>query len=244
MIVTTGKGDNAAFDAWADDDAYARALDASLSVSGESGPYFAEQRVRWVNRFLSSSRAGGRGNSARRALDYGCGIGGTAPLLRDLAGAEDVLGVDVSPRAIARARADQEGAPRVAFDTLERFSPAGDRDIVYANGVFHHIAPSARAAAMATVASALAPGGLAFVWENNPYNPATRFIMSRCPFDDDAVLVWPRQLRRLCRGAGLRPVTTAFCFIFPAALAPLRPIERRVERLPLGAQYVVVAEKP
>lgn len=230
--------DGAAFDAWADDDAYARALDESLSVSGETGPYFAEQRVRWVNRFLNW-----RGRSARRALDFGCGIGGTAPLLRDLAHADDVLGVDVSPRAIERARADHGAEPGVAFDTLERFEPSGDRDLLYANGVLHHIPVADRAVAMQTVAASLAPGGLAFIWENNPYNPGTRFIMSRCPFDDDAVLVWPHQLRRMYRRAGLVPVGTAFCFIFPAAFSPLRPLEKRVERLPLGAQYVVVAKK-
>jgi len=39
-------------------------------------------------------------------------------------------------------------------------------------------------------------------------------------------------------------VAIDFCFIFPHALRALRPIERWLTRLPLGAQYLVLARKP
>ncbi len=79
------------------------------------------------------------------------------------------------------------------------------------------------------------------LFENNPWNPGTRLVMSRIPFDRDAVLVRPGEARRLLEAAGLEPRFTGFYFYFPRWLGALRPIERRLVRLPLGAQYGVFA---
>ena len=91
---------------------------------------------------------------------------------------------------------------------------------------------------------ALRPGGWLAFWENNPWNPILRYAMSRIPFDRDAILVWPRSARQLLRSAGLRVFETNFMFVFPAMLAFLRGIEPWLIHLPLGAQYLVLAQKP
>ena len=120
---------------------------------------------------------------------------------------------------------------------------SGVADLVYCNGVFHHIAPARRAGAVAFVVRALRPGGLFAFWENNPWNPGTRLIMRRIPFDRDAVMLTPAAARRLLIDGGLEVVGTDFRFYFPASLRRLRPLEPHLRRLPLGAQYLVLARK-
>ncbi len=87
------------------------------------------------------------------------------------------------------------------------------------------------------------PGGVLALWENNPFNPGTRWVMKRLPFDRDAVLLAPGQTRRLLRASGLDVIEIRYHFFFPHALAMLRPAERALRRVPLGGQYVVLAQK-
>jgi len=47
---------------------------------------------------------------------------------------------------------------------------------------------------------------------------ATRYVMSRCAFDEDAILISPREARALLMRAGFEIVRTDFRFIFPRAL--------------------------
>jgi len=37
---------------------------------------------------------------------------------------------------------------------------------------------------------------------NNPWNPGTRYVMSRCEFDEDAITLSPPQCRKLLRSSG------------------------------------------
>jgi hypothetical protein len=67
--------------------------------------------------------------------------------------------------------------------------------------------------------------------------------MHRVPFDRDAVMVWPKEARRLARQAGLTIVRTDYAFVFPNKLRRLRPLEPALRRLALGAQYQVLSVK-
>ena len=109
-------------------------------------------------------------------------------------------------------------------------------NLAFCNGVFHHIPPAQRPGALDYIRRSLKPGGLFALWENNPWNPGTRYVMSRIPFDSDAILVWPRQARALLRTAGFDILRTDFLFVFPRALRSLRGFEASLSRLPLGAQ--------
>ncbi len=46
------------------------------------------------------------------------------------------------------------------------------------------------------------------------------------------------------RNAGFEILGTDSLFIFPAALAALRPLEPALCKLPLGGQYLVLCRKP
>src|SRR5207248_6423747 len=86
-------------------------------------------------------------------------------------------------------------------------------------------------------------GGLVVVIEHNPLNPLTRLAVSRCDFDEGAVLLRARQTRRLLAEAGLTVAEARYIAFFPWRGRILRLAESRLGRLPLGAQYAVAGAK-
>ena len=75
------------------------------------------------------------------------------------------------------------------------------------------------------------------VYEHNPWNPLTVQAVNTCPFDRNAVLVKAADMERRLRAAGFAKVRTRYRVFFPRALRWLRPLESRLGRVPLGAQY-------
>jgi SAM-dependent methyltransferase len=216
---------------------YDAMLERGLSLSGESRAYFMVGRVRDLRAQLP------RDFEPRRVLDFGCGIGDTAAHLAQVFPQARVLGVDTAPNAIEHARRLHGGA-RVRFALARDLAGEGPFDLCYANGVFHHIAPADRASVARTLHDLLAPRGRFALAENTPWNPGARWVMARIPFDRDAVPLGPREADRLLRAGGFTRVSRPrYLFVFPRALARLRFLERALARLPLGAQYYVVAEK-
>ena len=222
------------FDAYAEH--YGEALSRGISVSGESKEYFARGRVAWMSQCLASL-----GVHPARVMDYGCGTGTATPFLRDTLGANHIVGVDISEKSIAYARDHHPGA---SFHVQKDLAPVGDFDAVYCNGVFHHIPPPERAGALRFIRACLRPGGVFALWENNPWNPGTQWVMARIPFDRDAVKLSAPASRRLLSEAGLEILRTDYHFIFPHALRALRFLEAPLSCLPMGAQYQVLARRP
>ncbi len=216
---------------------YESALNQGLSLSGESQEYFARERVRWL-----AARLSDLGAQPRNILDYGCGTGGTAPELLLQLRAQTIVGVDVSRESLdvaRRAHADS----RLQFRDMTELDGAGPFDAAYCNGVFHHVEPAQRHDALRAIHGCLAPGGHFALWENNPWNPGTRLVMRRIPFDRDSQLISPPLARALLARAGFDVIRTDFLFVFPRVLAALRPLERRLVHVPIGAQYMVLCRK-
>ena len=140
---------------------------------------------------------------------------------------KSVLGVDTSEMSLNVAREKYDGLP-ATFQLVDEFKPQGDIDLAFCNGVFHHIPTGDRQASAKYVANALRPNGVFAMWENNPWSPAARYVMSRIPFDRDAVMVWPGEARKLAEHAGLTVIRTDYAFIFPKKLRFLRVIEPSV----------------
>lgn len=227
---------NPEFDRYADD--YDAALQQGLSVSGESKDYFAEGRVKWL-----AARLADVNFVPRQILDFGCGTGSSAPYLLGLPGAESLLGVEVSPQSVKVAQR-LHGSDRARFSLSSENRPRGEFNLAFCNGVFHHIPLSERTGAVKYVFEHLRPGGLFALWENNPWNPGTRYVMSRIPFDKDAITLSCLESKRLLRQGGFEIARNDFLFIFPRSLRILRPLESLVTGLPLGAQYLVLGRKP
>jgi SAM-dependent methyltransferase len=233
MPPVSADADTTLFDAFVEN--YEEACSQGLAISGESRDYFSRERVSITRRLCNGRRP------VRRIVDFGCGLGHTTPYLLDAFPEAMVVGVDTSRGAIMSAQR-RYGSAQASFTTEQ----CGDAtiDLVYTNGTFHHIESADRGEALRRIRASLAPGGLFALWENNPWNPGTRLVMSRIPFDRDAKTLSPPVAMDLVNRAGFTVVGVTSYFYFPSWLKPLRPLERWLRTIPLGAQYCVLAMKP
>ena len=223
------------FDDFVED--YEEACARGVQLSGESRDYFACERIRLTAGWCSKL------TSVHRVVDFGCGLGASTPHLAAAFPDATVVGIDTSAAAIDAARR-RYGSDRTRFVLDARAVENCSAELVYSNGTFHHIEPLDRPAQVRTIRNCLAPGGLFALWENNPWNPGTRLVMRRIPFDRDAKPLSYLEGRRLLRAAGLEIVSISFHFYFPAVLKALRPLEPALTHLPLGAQYCLFARRP
>jgi len=222
-------------------DGYALNYDTDLArgirLSGENKEYFAEQRIIRLTQYMESIEI-----LPRRILDFGCGIGTAAPFLRKFHPDAFLSGVDISADSIALAKRFNTD-DQSSFFTLDSYTPQGDMDLVYCNGVFHHIPPGERPGALQCVRDSLGTKGIFSFWENNPWNPGTRLVMSRIPFDRDAVTISAHAAVKMLKENGFAILSVSHWFVFPSVLSWLRFTESFLSNLPVGAQYQVLCRK-
>ena len=223
------------FDEYASD--YDSALEQGISLSGENKLFFARERVSWLRKCLEGYRA-----TPRVILDFGCGTGTGTKFLLEFGGSK-LIGLETSEKSLQHAR--QVNDPeRTEFLSLRDYRPNQSVDLAFCNGVFHHVPPEHRDDQVRYIFDSLRSNGFFAFWENNPWNPGTRIVMSRIPFDRDAKMLTPAEARRMLRRAGFEILRTDFLFIFPHFLRWFRPLERYLSRLSFGAQYQILCRKP
>ena len=231
--------ERAEFDKFADE--YEALHRANLAASGEAPEYFAEYKVRDLERLLRARHPGG---AALRLLDFGAGIGASIPFLRKYLPDAQITCVDVSARTLAvgvsRFARDAEC---VAFDGARL--PFGDSsfDCIFAGCVFHHVSPSAHHRLLGEFRRVLQHSGRLMIYEHNPLNPLTVRTVRACPFDDNAILLRAGILRAELERAGFENPEARYRVFFPRALRWLRPLEDALDWLPLGAQYYLTATR-
>lgn len=218
---------------------YKEGLSRWVKITGESLEYFAHSRIKWVARQLNE-----RGQMPKRIMDYGCGIGLATPFFLEEFGNDcAITGVDVSPDSLDLART-KFGSDKITFLTLKDYIPSASVDLVFCNGVFHHIPLDERLGAIRYVYDSLRPGGYFALWENNTWNPLSRYNMAHAEIDRNAIPIVPPDAKKLVKAGQFEPLATQFHFIFPSFLKILRPLEAWLAPLPIGAQYVVFCRKP
>jgi SAM-dependent methyltransferase len=212
-------------------------LHKGIRLSGESKRFFMTGRIEDLCEQLPHNYA------PTRILDFGCGIGDSTQFLAETFPMAEVIGIDMAEDLVAFAR-QTHGSERVSFTLMRDYQSIELFDLCYVNGVFHHIHPTERVAALTTIKNVLVPGGYFAFFENNPWNPGTRLVMKRIPFDHNAQPLSSRAARRLLVETGFKCLgRTRFLFCFPRSLAFLRFCERWLVHFPLGAQYWLLATR-
>jgi len=162
-------------------------LNEGLKYSGENKFYFLKNRVDRLKNILPKDK------KIKKILDFGCGIGDSSQYLKKCFPNAAVFGVDTSEGAIEYAKSTY---PDITFQTNEGFNE-GAFDLCYCNGVFHHIDLEKRKEALEYVNSKLSVGGFFSMFENNPLNPGTRYIMRKIPFDKDAIPIYHYNAKKI-----------------------------------------------
>jgi SAM-dependent methyltransferase len=206
---------------------------AGVSVEGLAG-----EKARLILDVLSCAL----GSPDRlRVLDIGCGIGLVEQELEQKVA--DLWGTDMSEKSveIAKARAPATRFIHSAGETLPFDN--GSFDAAFTICVIHHVPPAARAKFIGEMLRVLRPGGVAIIFEHNPLNPMTRFIVSRCAFDEDAILLRCRESERLLTDGGASVAGRRYVGFSPIRHAVVERAERSLSWLPAGAQYCVWGTK-
>lgn len=225
----------AEFDAVAS--SYAAQHARSIRLSGEDIGYFAHYKIADAQRM-----ARGAGRTVSRILDFGSGIGNSLEPMRQAFPDAHISCLDVSERSLDLCRA--KVSDRVSFhayDGEHMPTAMGQFDLIFTSCVFHHIPEALHVSLLAQIRQRLEPGGMFMLFEHNPWNPLTRHAVKNCPFDENAVLISAPEMRRRLRKAGFGRVQAEYRVFFPGPLAMLRPLERALTWLPIGAQYSLTA---
>ena len=214
---------------------YERLVDRSIGFSGQDQQFFLEAKAA---RLLDLVRRHVGDPAAVRALDVGCGPGlfdvhlGAIGTLEGVDPAATL--VEEARRRNPRARYEVGDGTRLAFDD-------GTFDVTFTVCVLHHVPPRDRAAFASELARVTNRGGLVVVFEHNPLNPLTRLAVARCEFDEDAVLLQPREVQGRLAAAGLEHLERQYILFFPWRGRAFAAAERPLGAVPFGAQYYVAA---
>lgn len=214
-------------------DNYNNLLRESVGFFSEDEAYFARYKTEIVRKAAAAKPT--------RILEYGCGIGRNIPFLLEAFPSSEIEGSDIAPESLSIAKKNNPG---INF-FLEDDNWSGDPfDLVFVASVYHHIPLKERDAVTRMLFSRLKPGGEVCIFEHNPYNPITRRIVSRCPYDADAVLLRPSELKSMLRRASFEVAGASYCLFVPPAFSRLAWLESRLGWLPLGGQYWIRGSRP
>ncbi|RWC32311.1 MAG: class I SAM-dependent methyltransferase [Mesorhizobium sp.] len=213
---------------------------ASIRLSGEAPEFFHKYKIDDIAATLRRA-----GVKPRRILDFGAGVGNSLGHMRIAFPDAEITLLDPSRESLDIASKRFPGqAAFTHFDGKTIPFDDGSFDLAFAACVFHHIPENLQIGLFAEIGRVLADGGSFFVFEHNPWNPLTTHAVRNCAFDENAVLINSREMRRRMAEAGLANARIIYRIFFPRLLARLRPFERFLTKIPVGAQYFAHVVKP
>jgi SAM-dependent methyltransferase len=225
------------FDQFADE--YHNLHQENIRITGENPEYFAEYKIFDLKRVAKIV-----GVNVNNILDFGTGVGNNFPFLAKHFPRTSLFGTDVSNKSLGIAKERFDGVGEFSlFDGKRLPYPEGQFDLALATCVFHHIPAEEHIHLIQEVSRSLRSGGAFMIYEHNPFNPMTLHAVNTCPFDENAVLLKRSQVRNVLLEGGMDVVMQEYRVYFPAFLKLLRPLEKYLAWLPLGAQYFVVGKK-
>jgi SAM-dependent methyltransferase len=225
--------DTAEFDKFAKE--YQAAHAKNLRCTGEDVEYFSRYKIETIRRRWNSA-----GRSEPKAiLDFGTGVGNSLPYLAQQFPAAALTALDVSKRSLEIAERRYPGVASFVLHSGDNHLPLppGTFDLIFTSCVFHHIPAPEHVGLFAQLRALLSPNGVMVTFEHNPINPVTRYIVATCPFDENAILIPASTLVGRQRKAGFSRISITYTGFFPGPLRALRPLERFMTFIPIGAQY-------
>jgi ubiquinone/menaquinone biosynthesis C-methylase UbiE len=223
------------FDHFAND--YRKIHNQNLKLSGVTSDYFSEHKIQILkeNEKIDSINF----------LDFGCGDGNSAIHFSKYFPKSSYTGIDVSSESINIA--SLKSTDNLNFQTFDGIKiPFDDNffDIVFTACVFHHIDFKLHENLFKEIFRVLKPGGKFYIFEHNPWNPITRHMVNTCPFDEDAVLLYPNYTNKTLNSIFYNHKTN-FILFFPRQklFKPFIKLEKFLKKIPFGGQYFTITQK-
>lgn len=215
---------------------YSSIIDGAIKFSNKEQSFFTSIKsqilLKVINAIMPAEEAA--------VLDVGCGVGlihsHLAPPLKGLEG------IDTSEVSIKHARETHPDIKYRVYNGRELPHDDSQFDFAFSICVMHHVPPNDWQSFLNEMRRVLKPGGTAIIIEHNPLNPATQYVTRNCDLDKDAVLLNSWRCRKELTRAGFRQCSTDYFMFFPFENTFFRKIEAALRWLPLGAQYICIAE--
>ncbi len=210
----------------------------NIKLSGADSFYFAEMRVKKLFEFEEKQTL--------KLLDFGCGDGASELFFSKYFSNWFITGIDVSKKSIDEAV--EKNIPNTIFEIfngLEINETDDSFDIVFIAGVLHHVNFSLHNILLKEIYRILKKGGRLYLFEHNPLNPLTKYLVNTCVFDKDAKLLYNSYTKKILTN-GQFIVTNNFFFIFFPIISFFKKIiwlEKYLKWLPLGGKYFIRAVK-
>ena len=210
-------------------------------LTGKDSDYFSEYKIKEIYGTFKDKKK-------MRILDVGCGDGNSAAFFRKYFPDCDYYGIDISEKSIDVATKKYSDMERMSFSVYDgSHIPFEDDsfDLIFIACVMHHIDKRQHKAIMKECMRVLSPSGNLIIFEHNPYNPLTMRSVNTCPFDEDAVLMNSKYLRKLLAFIGYKNIEVRYTIFVPrfGPLEKLTFIEKYLYKLPIGGQYYINAKK-
>jgi ubiquinone/menaquinone biosynthesis C-methylase UbiE len=227
--------ETAEFDSFGD--SYREIHDRNLSFTGMNSMFFARQKAM----ILAGEE---RVFAGKRVLDLGCGDGALLHFLEELDPGAEYLGVDESVVSIEHAT---KCYPKIRFEVGNGFVlrfPHEYFDVVILACVVHHVTKAKRDLFFKEILRVLKKGGRVYVFEHNPLNPVTKFLVRTCVFDKGVSLVGKHRLSEMLRCNGFHVFQGYYYLFFPEPRTRFwLSLEKKMKWLPFGGQYFLAATK-
>lgn len=198
-----GERQHAEFDSFAA--GYSGGMDNPIkALAGASADDFLSVKYRWL---MKQRRGEPDWPAEFRILDYGCGRGDLLNLMARRGMRVDMVGSDVSGEML---KAGQQIWPRQTAPLPRFLQQDGVRvplagnsvDLAIVSSVLHHVPVDQRDSVFAELFRLLKPGGQLVVFEHNPLNPVTRYVVAHTPIDENAILLRASEVLDRAKKAG------------------------------------------
>jgi 2-polyprenyl-3-methyl-5-hydroxy-6-metoxy-1,4-benzoquinol methylase len=213
---------------------YDSILESSLGrFSASCGKsFFDKHKVSCIKRWVPGMVPG------TRLLDFGCGTGGITAMLAAQLPDCKIKGYDISRKSLDLASVRSPQLTNLKW--ISDLQKGEVFDVILLSNVLHHVCPAEREKLLCGLVSHLAHSGRLVVFEHNRFSPLTRWIVARCPFDNNVVLVAPSELRIMASKIGRVHMALRYVLYLPWDGITARFAELILGWAPLGAQYLAV----
>lgn len=153
--------------------------------------YFVEAKTKLIKRIINAQFLSDR---KINIVDVGAGIGIFEKFLQDRK--INIFGLDLSykmVRVASKVNTISQGGYCQA-NAIHLPLPNDFADIVFASCVIHHISDHIRANFIKDMYRICKPGGRMIIFEHNPYNLLTQFVVKTTPLDNNAILTTSKEI--------------------------------------------------
>lgn len=219
---------------------YNEVLKNCLTPYGGDPAYFSKNKINLLKQFTNEHLP----KSSYRNIDIleiGCGIGSLLPHFNSLERNHTLSAVDLSFSSLLSAK--KSGYNVLNANALQLPFKNECFDTICFAGVIHHLPASLHYLAFKEAFRIVRRGGLLAIFEHNPLNPLTQWIVHNCEFDQDAQLILRLSLIKKLKQTGFKICQKQYTTFIPEFLKFLQPIESKLGWCFAGAQYFLGAVK-